>query len=163
MYLSFYNLRSKPFPEKTAPDRLWLNEKTKKALAVFREGIIANKGIMILTGDVGTGKTSFINSLINSFSDNIVVANVVNPALNPQGFLHVLADIFHLPKVTAGQDEILSSLQNFLIDVAADGKKVLLIVDEAQRLSNELLQLILRLADLQDNISKLLNLWHGYC
>jgi general secretion pathway protein A len=58
VYLPFYNLTTKPFPEKTDPARLWLNKKTKEALASFRDGIEANRGILLLTDDVGTGKTS---------------------------------------------------------------------------------------------------------
>ena len=98
MYLSFYKLTTKPFPEKTDPARLWLHDKIKKELAAFRDGILENRGIMLLTGDVGTGKTSFINILVGSLPENVVVGNVLNPGLDRQGLLQVLADIFHLDK-----------------------------------------------------------------
>jgi len=160
VYLSFYKLTTKPFPEKTDPARLWLNEKTKKELDAFRDGIIENRGIMLLTGDVGTGKTSFINILVSSLPENIVVGNVVNPGLDQQGFLQVLADIFHHNIKEGDQKELLFSFTQFLVTTSGAGKKVLLIIDEAQQLNGDVAELIQLLADLdsEDHGSKLLSI-----
>jgi len=70
MYLSYYNLESKPFQMSTDPGFLWMGEKHKEALATLRYAIIENKGILALTGDVGTGKTTLINALIQSLGDD---------------------------------------------------------------------------------------------
>jgi type II secretory pathway predicted ATPase ExeA len=160
VYLSFYKLTTKPFPEKTDPARLWLHDKIKKGLAAFRDGILENRGIMLLTGDVGTGKTSFINILVSSLPENVVVGNVLNPGLDRQGHLQVLADIFHLDKNEGDPEELLTTFTQFLVTAAGAGKKVLLIIDEAQQLSEEALELIQLLADLdsEDNSSKLLSI-----
>jgi type II secretory pathway predicted ATPase ExeA len=158
--LSFYKLTTKPFPEKIDPARLWLNEKTQKELDTFRDGIIADRGIMLLTGDVGTGKTTFINTLISSLPENIVVGNVVNSGLDRQGLLQVLADIFHYNIKEGDQEELLLSFTQFLVTTAGAGKKILLIIDEAQQLSDDVVELIQLLADLdsEDNGSKLLSI-----
>ena len=63
MYLDFYNLQLKPFQISTDPRFLWLGEKHKEALAVLKYGILDNKGFLLLTGDVGTGKTTLLNAL----------------------------------------------------------------------------------------------------
>jgi type II secretory pathway predicted ATPase ExeA/tetratricopeptide (TPR) repeat protein len=158
VYLSYYKLTTKPFPEKIDPARLWLNEKSKKELDAFRDAIMENRGIMLLTGDVGTGKTSFINILVSSLPENIVVGNVVNPGLDRQGLQQVITDIFHLKRETDGWEEFLHLFKQFLSAAAGIDKKVLLIIDEAQLLSDELLQLLLQLAELEDYGSKLLSI-----
>ncbi|MCK4619983.1 MAG: type II secretory pathway protein, partial [Desulfobacterales bacterium] len=70
MYLSYYNLNEKPFQISTDPKFLWLGEKHKEALAILTYGILDNKGFLLLTGDVGTGKTTIINTLLNNLDDD---------------------------------------------------------------------------------------------
>jgi len=82
MYLSHYNLLKKPFQLTTDPRFLWLGEKHKEALATLKYGVVDQKGFLLVTGDVGTGKTTLINALLESLEDDTYVANISNPWLN---------------------------------------------------------------------------------
>jgi len=89
MYLSHYKLESKPFQMSTDPYFLWLGEKHKEALATLKYAIVENKGVLALTGDVGTGKTTLINALIKSLKDDTVVATIYDPSLEVLEFFKV--------------------------------------------------------------------------
>ncbi|MFA9497884.1 MAG: AAA family ATPase, partial [Deltaproteobacteria bacterium] len=78
MYLSHYNLLKKPFQLTTDPRFLWLGEKHKEALATLKYGVVDQKGFLLVTGDVGTGKTTLINALLESLEDDTYVANISN-------------------------------------------------------------------------------------
>ena len=76
MYLSHFNLREKPFKISTDPKFLWLGEKQKKALETLRYGILYNDGYVVVTGDVGTGKTTIATALVDFVSDKVVAAKI---------------------------------------------------------------------------------------
>jgi len=86
MYLSFYHLKHKPFQISTDPKFLWLGEKHEEALATLKYGVLDNKGFLLLTGDVGTGKTTLINTLLRTLEKNTLVASIRDPALVPIDF-----------------------------------------------------------------------------
>ena len=90
MYLSYYNLRAKPFQISADPKFLWLGEKHKEALATLKYAIVENKGILALTGDVGTGKTTLINALIQSLGDDTMVATIYDPSLEVLDFFNIV-------------------------------------------------------------------------
>ena len=94
MYTSFYKLKSKPFQISSDPDFMWLEEKHKEALATLKYGVLDNKGFLLLTGDVGTGKTTLINSLIQSLSDDIICTSVPDPSLSKLDFFNYIASSF---------------------------------------------------------------------
>ena len=81
MYLSHYNLKEKPFQLSTDPKFIWLGENHREALAVLEYGVIDNKGFLLITGDVGTGKTTLINALLMQLGNDAIVANITNPIL----------------------------------------------------------------------------------
>ena len=87
MYQSFYNLKIKPFQITTDPKFLWLGEKHKEALATLKYGILENKGFLLLTGDVGTGKTVLIHGLMKLIDVSAIVAAVPDPGLSTLDFL----------------------------------------------------------------------------
>ena len=99
MYLSHYNLTEKPFQISTDPKFLWLGEKHKEALAVLKYGIMNNQGFILLTGDVGTGKTTLINALLNNLDKDTIVAVVSDPKLNTIEFFNLVASSFRVKKV----------------------------------------------------------------
>ena len=98
MYLSHYNLTEKPFQLSPDPRFLWLGETHKEALATLRYGILENRGLLLLVGDVGTGKTTLINGLLNSLNDDITVATIFDPGLEKIEFLNFLANSFKMDK-----------------------------------------------------------------
>jgi len=156
MYLSYYNLESKPFQMSTDPDFLWLGEKHKEALATLK---YENKGILAMTGDVGTGKTTLINSLIQNLGDDTLVATIYDPSLGVLEFFNIVSNAFDMGRTFHGKGEFLIYFKQFLKEVRAQNKKVLLIIDEAQTISNELLEEVRLLSNLEDEYVRLLNIF----
>jgi len=159
MYLSYYNLNEKPFQISTDPKFLWLGEKHKEALAILTYGILDNKGFLLLTGDVGTGKTTIINTLLNNLDDDVIAAHVPNPDLEHLDFFNFIANVFSIDKKFSTKGEFLIHLSKFLHDAYSKNKKVLLIIDEAQRLKPELLEEIRLLSNIERQDTKLLNIF----
>jgi len=115
MYLSYYNLIAKPFQISADPKFLWLGEKHKEALATLRYGVWDNKGFLLLTGDVGTGKTTLINELVNNIGGKIIVATVPDPGLEKIDFFNYIADAFKIKKVFQSKGSFLIYFKYFLL------------------------------------------------
>ena len=158
MYLSYYNLTAKPFQISADPKFLWLGEKHKEALATLRYGVWDNKGFLLLTGDVGTGKTTLINALINNIKGKVIVATVPDPGLEKIDFFNYIADAFKIKKVFQSKGSFLIYFKYFLLHVYKKKGKVLLIIDEAQRLNQELLEEIRLLSNIEKQETKLINI-----
>lgn len=159
MYLSHYGFKEKPFDISTDPKFLWLGEKHKEAFAVLKYGVMENKGFLLLTGDVGAGKTTLINALINSVGDDVVYAFIPDPGLEVREFYRYLANAFGCDDSFKDKADFIFMFRDFLHSAYEAGKKVLLIIDEAQRLSNELLEEIRLLSNIELQDSKLLNIF----
>jgi type II secretory pathway predicted ATPase ExeA len=159
MYLSFYGLQKKPFQVSTDPSFLWLGEKHKEALATLKYGNLGNQGFVLLTGDVGTGKTTLINALINSLGDEVIVAKVPDPGMEIIDFMNYISHAFNLNKKFVSKDAFLIHFEHFLNSVHAAGKKCLLIIDEAQRLSPALLEEVRQLSNIEKQETKLLSIF----
>jgi type II secretory pathway predicted ATPase ExeA len=143
----------------TDPGFLWLGEKHKEALATLKYAIIENKGIIAMTGDVGTGKTTLINALIQNLKDDTLAATIYDPSLGVLEFFNIISSAFNMGRSFASKGEFLITFKRFLKKVRAQNKKVLLIIDEAQRISNELLEEIRLLSNLEDDYIQLLNIF----
>jgi general secretion pathway protein A len=159
MYEAFYNLNSKPFQITTDPKFLWLGEKHTEALATLKYGIMEDKGFLLLTGDVGTGKTALINRLVQMIDVAAIVAKVPDPGLTSLDFFNFLAVEFKMDKTFESKGAFLIHLKNFLHQAYSSQKKVLLIIDEAQRLNNELLEQIRLLSNIELQNRKLINIF----
>jgi len=159
MYLNFYNLKTKPFQINADPRFLWLGEKHKEALAVLRYGILDNKGFLLLTGEVGTGKTTLIHALINALQDDVIIANVPDPGLETMEFYAYIARAFHLNNGFKTKYEFLSMFGDFLHQTHAENKQVLLIIDESQRMDQALLEEIRLLSNIEKQSTKLINIF----
>ncbi len=159
MYTSFYQLTEKPFQISSDPRFLWLGEKHKEALATLKYGILDNKGFLLLTGDVGTGKTTLIHSLIESLSKDVIFASVPDPSLDKLDFLNYIAGEFGIDETFVSKGAFLVKFRKFLINAHAENKKVLLIIDEAQLLSQELLEEIRLLSNIEKVHAKLINIF----
>ncbi len=159
MYTSFYNLHLKPFQISSDPAFMWFGEKHKEALATLRYGILDNKGFLLLTGDVGTGKTSLINTLIQSLSDDIICTSVPDPSLEKMDLLNYVAAAFGMDIEFNTKGKFLVHFRQFLMDANANNKKVLLIIDEAQLLTQEMLEEIRLLSNIEKPDTKLINIF----
>lgn len=158
MYLSFYGLKQKPFQSNTNPSFIWLGKMHKEVLAMLQHGILQNQGFLLLTGDVGTGKTTLVNALINSLGDDVVVARVPDPGLEMIDFLNYISHAFGMVKKFVRKEDFLIHFDRFLQSCAATGKKVLLIIDEAQRLNFALLEEIRLLSTIEKKQTNVLNI-----
>ena len=103
MYLSYYNLAEKPFQIDTDPRFLWFGEKHQEALAVLKYGVLDRNGFVVLTGGIGTGKTTLLNALLESLGDDVLVANINNPKLDTLDFFKVVAKSYEPTAIIDGK------------------------------------------------------------
>jgi len=148
MYTAHYNLKRKPFQISSDSTFMWLGENHKEALATLRYGILDNKGFLLLTGDVGTGKTTLINALIGSLSNDVIYASVPDPNLDKIDFFNYIAAAFGLGHEFDSKGKFLASFTHFLHRSYEDNKKVLLIIDECQLMTQDLLEEIRLLSNI---------------
>ncbi len=142
MYRSFYGLKALPFKIDTDPTFLWLGEKHREAISMLKYGIQGegHTGILLLTGDVGTGKTTLINALFNSLDKRVIRVAITNPSLDGLDFLNYIAAAFGSKRQFSSKSQFLIHFTRFLQNAHAKQRKVLLVVDEAQLLTQELLE-----------------------
>ncbi len=159
MYLSFYNLKVKPFQMSTDPEFLWLGEKHREALAILKYAILENKGVLALTGDVGTGKTTLINALLRSLGEDTVTATIYDPRLEVLDFFNTVAAAFKMGESFEGKGKFILKFRDFLARVHKQNKSVLLIIDEAQGINEDLLEEIRLLSNLEAGYARLLNIF----
>ncbi|MFZ0725988.1 MAG: AAA family ATPase [Desulfobacterales bacterium] len=159
MYLSFYDLERKPFEITVDPDFLWLGEKHNEALATLEYGIREDKGFLLLTGDVGTGKTVLINRLVRNVKLHSIISTVPDPGLELIDFYNFLAASFKFGRTIKTKGEFLVLLKRFLIKAEAVKRKVLLLIDESQRLNHGLLEEIRLLSNIEMENRKLINIF----
>ena len=157
MYLTNYNLRFMPFEPSPDPKFIWLSEKHREALSVLEYGIIRNRGFLLLTGDIGTGKTTLINCFLNNKITNTIVASIPDPDLSIVDFFKLLSKVFNIKPDFDTKGEFLIRFENFLHRTYSMKKKVLLIIDEAQRLNRQLLEQIRLLSNVEKQDEKLIN------
>jgi general secretion pathway protein A len=159
MYLNFYQLQHKPFQITTDPKFLWLGDKHKEALATLKYGIMEDKGFLLLTGDVGTGKTALIKLLVGTIKVSAIVATIPDPGLETLDFFNFLAEEFKMERRFASKGDFLIEFKQFLLKASSSQQKVLLIVDEAQRLTTEMLEQVRLLSNIELENRKLINIF----
>lgn len=159
MYLRHFNLKEKPF--NISPDArfFWVSEKHKEGLAAFKYAILEDKGFLLLTGDVGTGKTLLINAFAKMSGVKTLIATIPDPDLDIMDFFRLLAEEFKMTKVFFSKGEFLIQFKQFLLESYGSNKKVLLIIDEAQRLNHELLEQVRLLSNIEMDHRKLINIF----
>ena len=159
MYLNHYGLDRKPFDISPDPSFLWMSEKHKEALAHLKYGIIDDKGFLVLTGDIGTGKTALIQYLIQSIDLATIVVTIPDPDMSKLDFFNFLASELKMGQTFASKGEFLIHFKKFLLKAFSAYQKVVLIIDEAQRLNNELLDEIRLLGNIDLSGLMLLNIF----
>lgn len=158
MYRSFFNLTCKPFDLVPNPDFIFLSKTHKKAISYLDYGIRERVGFILLTGEVGSGKTTIIRELINQHHERVILAKVFNTKVNSEQLLSMINDDFDLPVQGKDKIELLRDLNHFLVEQYGKGNRPLLIIDEAQNLTLDTLEEIRMLSNLETSDSKLLQI-----
>jgi general secretion pathway protein A len=161
MYLPFFGLAEKPFSITPDPRYLYLSGRHSEALAHLVYGITEAGGFIQLTGEVGTGKTTIIRSLLARAPEKAEIALILNPRMNAAEFMLTICEELGilLPDSAEGSvKELIDILNRYLLKAHAGGKRVVLIVDEAQNLSPDLLEQVRLLTNLETETQKLLQI-----
>jgi len=159
MYKQFFGLRANPFNVNPDPRYLFLTRHTEEALACLTYGIQTRKGFVLLTGEVGTGKTTLINKLLEWLRlQQVATAFVFNSKMNVPQFLDYMMTDFGIPVETDSKSQILMRLYNWLLDRYRAGETAVLIIDEAQNLSDDVLEEIRMMTNLETFTEKLLQI-----
>jgi general secretion pathway protein A len=158
MYLEHYGLSRCPFEMTPDPSFLYLGETHREGLATLVYGVRARKGFLLLTGEVGTGKTTLLHALLSQLDATTASAFIFNPRLEPLDFFKLLLDEYGIEHDCKTKAEYLMTLNRFLIERLEQDRPTLLIVDEAQNLDPELLEEIRLLSNLETPTSKLIQI-----
>jgi general secretion pathway protein A len=159
LYKSFYHLQRNPFEITPDPAFLFPTTRHNEALASLFYGVTAHRGFVVLTGEVGTGKTLIVRSLLGLLQrHDVAFALIFNPSLSPLEFIRYIAGDFGIAVTGKAKDEIIHDLNGFLLQRHQQGLTTLLVVDEAHLLSSELLEEIRLLTNLETARKKLLQI-----
>jgi type II secretory pathway predicted ATPase ExeA len=159
MYKSFYKLQASPFGTSPDPRFLYMMPHTREALACLEYGISARKGFTVLTGEVGTGKTTLLRRALTSFSGRRVSTSFVfNPRLDTLDFLEFVLTDFGITPAARTKSGMLLQLNRWLIERFRMEETCVVVVDEAQNLSWDLLEEIRLLTNLETSSEKLLQI-----
>ncbi len=161
MYTSFFGLNEKPFAITPDPRYLYLSERHTEALAHLAYGISEAGGFIQLTGEVGTGKTTVLRSLLQQLPPHCDVALILNPRVTPAEFLLGICDELHVrvPEGAAGSvKSLVDLLTHFLLDAHGRSRRIVLMVDEAQNLDADVLEQVRLLTNLETATQKLLQI-----
>ena len=159
MYKSFFGLRALPFGASPDPRFLFLRPQIQEALACLQYGIAARKGFVVMTGEVGTGKTTLLRAVLETFAKGrISTAFVSNPRLDVLDFFEFVLTEFGIPPKARTKSGMLLQLNSWLIERFHAHQLCVIVVDEAQNLSWELLEEIRLLSNLETSSEKLVQI-----
>ncbi len=158
MYNELFNLREPPFQLTPDPHFLFASPQHARAKAYMESTVVLADGFVVVTGEIGCGKTTLIESFVSDLPDDITLAQITQTQLSPVEFLQALLVELGYEPFKMRKVELLTVLKNFLVEQYADGKKVLLIVDEAQNLSRRVLEEIRLLSGIEAQKEKVLRI-----
>ncbi len=161
MYLAFFGLNEKPFSITPDPRYLYLSERHAEAMAHLLYGIHEAGGFVQLTGEVGTGKTTIVRSLLAQAPKNAEIALILNPRMTAPEFLLTICEELGIgvpDSATQSLKDLVDILSGYLLRAHAAGRRVVLVVDEAQNLAPEVLEQVRLLTNLETNTQKLLQI-----
>jgi general secretion pathway protein A len=158
MYREFFGLVRAPFEMTPDPAFLYLGETHREGLATLVYGVQSGKGFVLLTGEVGTGKTTLLHALLAQLDSSTASAFLFNPRLEIMDFFAVLFDEFGIDAQCHSKADYLLALNRYLIGLLEKNRTALLIIDEAQNLSPEMLEEVRLLSNLETPTSKLLQI-----
>ncbi|MFZ1545807.1 MAG: XrtA/PEP-CTERM system-associated ATPase [Candidatus Nitrotoga sp.] len=160
MYQSYYGLSAKPFQLKPDPQFFFGSSGHKRAMAYLEYGLSQGEGFIVITGEVGAGKTTLVRGLFRKLeSEKILAAQIVNTNLNADDTLRMVVAAFGLPNEDGAKASLLTRLEQFLRQCDQNGKRALLIVDEAQNLSPQAVEELRMLSNFQTADRSLLQIF----
>jgi general secretion pathway protein A len=159
LYLDYFGLKEIPFSIAPDPHYLYMSERHREALAHMKFGVESGGGFVLLTGEVGTGKTTIARCVIEQLDEKTNVALILNPRLDPVELLSSVCDELQIHhNGTPSLKDLTDSLNKYLITSHEMGRKTILMIDEAQHLSFDVLEQIRLLTNLETNTRKLLQI-----
>ncbi len=158
MYEAFYGLREKPFNLTPDPKYLFLSEKHKEALGHLIYGISSHSGFVMVSGEIGTGKTTICRNLLKQLDSKTELAFIFNPPLNPVDLVRKINSEFGIDASADNLLDLVDILNAYLLQASAAGKSCVLIIDEAQNLSPTVLEQIRLLSNIETETEKLLQI-----
>lgn len=156
--MDYYGLKEPPFSITPNPRFLFFSAKHREAFNHLLYGIRERKGFVQLTGEVGAGKTTLCRALLDQLGNNFSTALILNPALDPDGLIRNIALEFGLNVKGFDRFEMIAEINYFLLEQLQQGRDTVLIIDEAQNLTNELLEQVRLLSNLETDERKLLQI-----
>jgi type II secretory pathway predicted ATPase ExeA len=158
MYLDHFKLTDLPFRLSPDPAFLYLSQIHSRAKAYMESTIWFTDGFVVITGEIGSGKTTLIETFLKEIDQDVVVAQLNQTQISPLEFLQTLLAQFGFSPFKMRKAELLATLNQFLIEQYANGRKVLLIIDEAQNLSNKVLEEVRLLSGVETTKEKVLRI-----
>jgi putative secretion ATPase (PEP-CTERM system associated) len=158
MYDQFFNFKTKPFELVPNPDFIYLSSSHKKAITYLDYGIKEKSGYILLSGEVGSGKTTIIRNMIKHLNGNINLSKVFNTKVSSEQLIAMINEDFGLDVSNKDKITLLRELNDFLIEQYADHRHCIIIIDEAQNLTPDLLEEVRMLSNLETDMTKLLQI-----
>jgi len=158
MYEKFFGFREKPFKLVPNPAYLFLSKSHEEALAHLNYALAQGDGFVEITGEVGTGKTTLCRAFLENLDSSTVAAYIFNPKLGPKQLIKTINDELGIPYDADNTKDLIDKLNAFLMRKKSEGKKVILLIDEAQNLSKNVLEQLRLLSNLETSQDKLLQI-----
>ncbi|MCP4629360.1 MAG: AAA family ATPase [bacterium] len=158
MYEHFFGFKEKPFKLVPNPDYLFLGKSHEEALAHLNYALSQGDGFVEITGEVGTGKTTLCRCFLENLEDDAVAAYIFNPKLGPRQLIKTIIDELGIKYETDNTKSLIDNLNNFLMRQKTRRRKVILLIDEAQNLSKNVLEQLRLLSNLETNKEKLMQI-----
>jgi general secretion pathway protein A len=158
MYEEYFSLKERPFSLTPDPDFLFLSGSHQRALDHLLFGLESGEGFIVVTGDIGVGKTTVCRALLRRLPERFATALVVNTLLTEKELLRTVLDDFGVPVPDGTRKDLLDALNRFLLAEAEAGRRPVLIIDEAQNLAPSLLEQVRLLSNLETEKRKLLQI-----
>ena len=158
MYLDLFKLQELPFRLSPDPQFLYLSKQHARAKAYMESTIWFTDGFVVITGEIGAGKTTLIETFLRELQTDVVIAQINQTQLSPTAFLQTVLVQFGFSPFNMKKAEVLATLNQFLVEQYSNGRKVLLIIDEAQNLSNRVLEEVRMLSGLETDKDKVLRI-----